>query len=477
MAQFVTETGFARKTLQEIRADLEARLKQVFGPSFETSVDSPNGQLVGALSMALSNVWELAQEVYDSRDPAQATGVSLDFAAAINSIFRKEATACAVTAVLYTLDASATIPAGSRAMRTRGSLLFTLDRAVTISRAACKYLFIVDDGSELNTEYVFHFTFGDVTMENTLPGVSNLQKLHTLIWAAGGYAELRDDGLLVWGDTSVGITGTLPDDFEIYAGAEGEFTAVTTGPQTCEIGELDNIPTTVQGWDMVRNYVAGVPGTSIETDAELRIRRAQAARAIKTTGTDPALEAHLRNDVRGVVAARVVSNRKMVTDSDGRPPKSFEALVSGGTDEDVARCIWKNQASGIESYGNHSVEITDDNGDGQLISFSRAQARFLWVRVVYHLYSEEQFPGEDSLRASLVEWANQEYDVDRDVIPDRIYSALYPPYINGVGQATITVAVTSSENDTPLFGDSVIPIGPSQFASLVADRVVLVQAV
>ena len=81
------------------------------------------------------------------------------------------------------------------------------------------------------------------------------------------------------------------------------------------------------------------------------------------------------------------------------------------------------------------------------------------------------------MRASLVEWANQEYDVGRDVIPDRIYSALYPPYIDGVGQATITVAVTPSENDTPLFGDSVIPIGPSEFASLVVDRVVLVPAV
>lgn len=477
MAQYVTETGFARKTLQEIRADLEQRLKQVFGPSFETSVDSPNGQLVGALSLALSNVWELAQEVYDSRDPAQATGVSLDFAAALNSIFRKEATACAVTAILYTLGASATIPAGSRAMRTRGSLAFTLDNAVTISRAACKYLFIVDDGSELNTEYVFHFTFGDVTLENTLPGVSNLQKLHTLIWAAGGYAELRDGGLLVWGDTSVGITGTLPDDFEIYAGSEGDFTAVTTGPQTCEIGELDNIPTTVQGWNMVRNYVAGVPGTAIESDAELRIRRAQAARAIKTTGTDPALEAHLLNDVRGVTAARVVSNRKMVTDANGIPPKSFESLVAGGSDEDVARCIWQNQPSGIESYGNHAVEIIDDDGDGQLIRFSRATPRFLWVRVVYHLYDEEQFPGEESLRASLVDWANGEYGVGKDVIPDRIYSALYPPYIAGVGQANITVAVTPSENDTPNYGDDVIPIGAVEFASLVADRVTLVHEV
>lgn len=472
---YITEQGFERKTLQEIRTELENRLKLVFGQNFETSVDSPNGQLIGQLSLALSNVWELAQEVYNSRDPNQATGVSLDFAAALNGIFRKTSTPCRVEAVLYTLAESATIPAGSRAMRTRGGLLFTLDADVSISRASCDYLFIVDDGSQKNTEYVFHFTFGDVTLDNST-GATNLSRLYALIISAGGHAELRDDGLLVWYDGAVGITGQLPSDFIIYAGENGDFTAVSTGPQTCEIGELDNIPNSVQGWDMVRNYIAGIPGTSMETDTELRIRRAQAARAIKSTGTDPALEAHLRNDVEGVTSARVLSNRTPQTDAEGRPPKSFEALVVGGSAHDVAMCIWNNMPSGIQPYGNTTEIIIDDNDDEQVIQFSRPEAKFLWVKVTYHLYDEEQFPGEDSLRASLVDWASQEYSMGVDVIPDRIYSALYPPYIKGVGQASIQVAVTDAESDTPTFGTSVIPIAPAQFALLTAGRVQLVEA-
>lgn len=472
---YVTETGFARKTLQEIRVELETQLKQVFGQDFETAVDSPNGQLIGQLSLALSNVWELAQEIYNSRDPNQATGLSLDFTAALNGIFRKTATACRVEAVLYTLEDSVDIPAGSRAMRTRGSLLFTLDSAVSISRAACDYLFIQDDGSEKETEYVFHFTFGDVTLNNSTSS-TNLSRLYTLIISAGGHAELRDGGLLVWDDGAVGITGQLPDDFIIYAGANGGFTAVSTGPQTCEIGELDNIPNSVQDWDMVRNYIAGIPGTSTETDTELRIRRAQAARAIKSTGTDPALEAHLRNDVEGVTAARVFSNRTPQTDAEGRPMKSFEALVVGGSDEDVAQCIWDNMPSGIQPYGNTTETIIDENGDEQVIQFSRPVAKFLWVKVTYHLYDEEQFPGVDSMKASLVDWATQEYSMGRDVIPDRIYSAIYPPNINGVGQATIQVAITDEETDTPTYGTSTIPIGPAQFALLSAGRVTLVEA-
>ena len=476
MGTYVTESGFKRKTLQECRAEIENELKQVFGPSFETSVDSPNGQLVGALSMALSNVWELAQEVYDSRDPAQATGVSLDFAAAVNGIYRHGSTACRVDAMLYTLGASANVPAGSKAMRTRGSLLFSLDTAVAISRASCDALFIQDDGSAKNTEYVFHFTFGDVTLENTSPSTPNLAALKADIETAGGTAEYSENGLLVTHENGVGITGNLPDDFIIYSGKSATFTADSVGVQTCEVGELDNIPTTVQGWDMVRNYVAGVPGTSIETDAELRIRRDQAVRAIKSTGTDPAIEAHLQNDVTGVTAARVFSNRTMLEDSDGRPPKSFEALVVGGTDHDVAMCIWKNMPSGIQPYGNTSEIIIDENDDEQVIQFSRPEAKFLWVKVTYHLYDEEQFPGEDSLRASLVDWASQEYNMGVDVIPDRIYSSIYPPYIKGVGQANIQVAVTDAESDTPTFGTSVIPIAPAQFALLTAGRVQLVEA-
>ena len=126
MGTYVTDTGLKRKTLQEIRVEIENAMKQAFGPSFETSVDSPNGLLISQLALGFSNAWELAYEVFVSRDPAQATGVSLDFAAALNGLTRQSASACSVDAVLYTLNSSATIPANSKAIRTRGNLEFNL---------------------------------------------------------------------------------------------------------------------------------------------------------------------------------------------------------------------------------------------------------------------------------------------------------------------------------------------------------------
>lgn len=482
MGTYVTETGLKRKTLQEIRSELEAGFKEVFGPDFETAVDSPNGLLISQLASSFSSVWELAYEVFISRDPNQAVGVSLDFAAALNGLFRKTSTACKVDAMLFTLSSSATVPAGSKAMRTRGNLLFDLDEGVTISRSSCEKILIKDDGSQLNTNYVFHFTFGDVTLNNSSTTNSNMRALSSAIYAAGGKtAFLNDnesDGLLVWlEDESVGITGSLPSDFEIYAGKTGSFTAESVGVQTCEVGELDDVASSVSGWDKVYNFETAVPGTDVESDNLLRARRERSAQSIKSTATDPAIAAHLLAEVEGVTAAVVTSNRRMTSDSDNRPAKSFETFVAGGNDNDVARCIYENMPSGIQCYGNTEVAIVDDNGDEQIISFSRPEAKYLWVKVTYHLYNEEIFPGVDSLKAAILQWSEGEYNMGKDVIPDRIYSALYPPYINGVGKADILVAVSDDPNSEPAnYGTNDISISRAQYAVLAASRITLIPA-
>lgn len=477
MGTYVTPAGLKRKTLQEIRLEIEQALKQAFGPSFETSVDSPNGLLISQLSLAIASNWELAQEVFVSRDPAQATGMALDWAAALSNISRKSATACQVRAMLYTDQATVSIPAGSSAMRPRGNLEFDLDEGVAIDRTACKEILIIDDGSQKNTDYVFHFTFGDVTLNNSA-AQSNLSSLSTLVVAAGGSAELTARGLRVFkaDGSSVGITGTLPNDFDIWAGAEGGFTAVSTGTQTCEVGELTAIPDAVSGWVAVYNYTAGIPGTDIENDYDLRLRRALAVRSIRARGTDPAIASHIVEDVPGVVTAVVKSNRTMTTDPDtGRPPKSFESLVVGGSDEAVAQCIYENQPSGIQSYGNTEVTIVDGNGDEQVIAFSRPHARYLWVKVTYSLYNEELAPTDDEIKAALLNWAENEYSMGKDVIPDRVKGGLYDG-TTGIGPSTILVAVTDTEEGTPSYTDNVIPIDQADYASLAAARIDLVRA-
>lgn len=479
MGTYVKDSGLERKTLQEVRLELESALKTVFGQSFETSVDSPNGLLISQLSLAISNLWELAQEVYVSRDPSEATGISLDFAAALNGLTRREATACNGPAILYTLeDSTVTIPAGSLAQRSRGSLDFALDADVAIDPASCDMLLIVDEGFARDTDYVFHFAhIGDLTFRWETGDVRTAaEALMTDINYAGGYAGLEDGNVKVLSENGgkVGISSPMPDDCSIYKGAAGRFTAVTEGVQTCEIGELDTIPRSVEGWDRVKNYKAFIPGTNQETDTELRVRRAASARAINARGTDASIAAHLIEEVTGVTAASVTSNRTMSTDADGRPPKSFEVLVAGGSDQDIAQNIWENQPSGIQSYGNTSVEIADGEGAGQVISFSRAQARYLWLKITYQRYTEEQAPTEAEIKAAIVNWAAQEYQLGVDVITQRVLQGLYG--VQGIGNAFAQAAVTDTPDGTPDYGTAfdIIPIGNAQYASLIADRITLV---
>src|SRR5260221_13941560 len=55
----------------------------------------------------------------------------------------------------------------------------------------------------------------------------------------------------------------------------------------------------------------------------------------------------------------------------GRPPKSFEAVVQGGSDDDIANQIWLTKPAGIETFGNvnngNGVPITDSQGGKQII--------------------------------------------------------------------------------------------------------------
>ena len=480
MGTYVTPTGFKRKTLQEVRQELETALKRVFGPAFETAVDSPNGVLISQLALAQSNLWELALEVFVSRDPNEAAGVALDWIAELNGLSRKQATACKVQAMLYSSVESLLVPAGSIANRERGALPFSLDADVFIDRNICASLLILDDGSQKSTEYVFHFTFGDVSINNSTSS-ENLNVLQTAIIAAGGFATFPtgsvEGGLLVTHSSGdVGITGALPGDFEFLAMEPGNFTATEEGYQTCEIGELNQVVSPVNGWERVYNVVAGVPGSNVETDTELRVRRAAAARAIHARGTDASIAAHLREDVAGVTAASVVSNRTMLDDADGRPPKSFEALVVGGTDQAVAQNIWQNQPSGIQSYGNTSVEISDGEGVGQIVSFSRPQAKYLWVKIEWQRYSEETAPTNDEIKAALLQWAEKEYKMGVDVISMRILQGLYSG-TTGIGNATANVAITDSPTDTPVWQGIVaqIPISPSNYAVLAASRITIIE--
>jgi hypothetical protein len=92
MAYGVVPTGFSRKPLATILAEIEAQMVTEFGPGVIQTPQSPLGQLNGLLADAIAEFWERAEDVYQSRDPDQTEGVNLDVLGRYRLIRRNGAT-------------------------------------------------------------------------------------------------------------------------------------------------------------------------------------------------------------------------------------------------------------------------------------------------------------------------------------------------------------------------------------------------
>lgn len=88
----LTDKGFNRQSYEEILEDITDKLKLLFGDDIDTSENSTFGKIISLLSYDSSNNQELAENVYLSRFPKSARGVSLDNACKILGISRNPAT-------------------------------------------------------------------------------------------------------------------------------------------------------------------------------------------------------------------------------------------------------------------------------------------------------------------------------------------------------------------------------------------------
>ena len=251
----------------------------------------------------------------------------------------------------------------------------------------------------------------------------------------------------------------------------GQMIAVETGPVLALAGTLTNIETPVSGWDGVHNPLDGEIGRPIESDPELRLRRAQSL-AVTGAGTVPAIRSRLLQQVPDVTAVSIIENRSDVVDADGRPPHSFEAVVSGGIDQDVADLIWLVKPAGIETTGEILVDVTDSQGEIQPIRFSRPIQIFIWVRLTLTPGEAGSFPGgaEEAAKDAIVEFG-ETLGVGNDVI----YQALYGPVfaaVPGIGSLVVEIASsTDPEMEPGEFAVANISIGKNEIALFLADRI------
>lgn len=84
----VLPTGFNRKPLPAILAEIEAQLITEFGPDVIQTSQSPLGQVNGVMADLVTQLWEYMEDVYQSYDPDQAEGGRLDILAKLRLLRR-----------------------------------------------------------------------------------------------------------------------------------------------------------------------------------------------------------------------------------------------------------------------------------------------------------------------------------------------------------------------------------------------------
>lgn len=126
----VTTQGVIVPDTADVRADLEAEYKQVFGAELDVTPETPQGRLIEADTMSRMDTIRLNALMANQINPNVATGTFLDAIAALTDCYRNPATQSSVLATL-TSSAGTVIPAGSTA-KTTADDIFYLENSVTL---------------------------------------------------------------------------------------------------------------------------------------------------------------------------------------------------------------------------------------------------------------------------------------------------------------------------------------------------------
>lgn len=108
----VTSLGFLRTRLDERLDQLKEAYRNIYGQDISIEPDDMDGQFLGILSERLSDLDQLAEDIYNSFNPQLATGVSQSRLVQLNGIRRIAGTYSTADATLNGTP-GATVPSGS----------------------------------------------------------------------------------------------------------------------------------------------------------------------------------------------------------------------------------------------------------------------------------------------------------------------------------------------------------------------------
>lgn len=435
----VTSTGFTAKTTGDLLDDLASAARQVYGAGVNVDARSRVGQMLSIMADALSEPWSVAEVLAAAFDARSAKGVLLDNLCALTGTYRAAAAKSAVT-LLAIGTAGTALPVGRRARVTGTSTIFETTALATIAAAS---------------SWVTATPYAEGAIVTSGGGLWRAVAAGTSgATAPTGAGPTHNDGTVTWAYQGAGTA------FALAAAL-----ATVTGPLQGFAGSITTIETPVAGWAAVTNPLDAVPGRDLESDPDLRLRRAFEIAGIGSSPLDA-----VRAEVSAVAGVSNVIVFENTTDATVGTigPHGIEVLVEGGVDTAIADAIKGAKAAGIATFGTTMLTRALSNGNPVDIRFSRPTSVNIWVTVSL-LKDAANYPldGDEQVKAALVAYGDTR-ELGRDVVASALSGAIFKA-VPGVLDVTILRIGTA-----PSPGSNVtIPLSIRERADFDTSRIVV----
>jgi len=471
----ITNDGFVAKRLNTILTELRDEFTNTFGTTINLDDRGPFGQIIAIMADREAELWELAEGTFNNQTPSTATGVGVDNALALVGVPpRMDAFESEVMQTFFGAVGTV-IPVGTQVSRNDDStVIFETQEAGTIQAGSGQNPLYSVEFNSLPDAGAFTLTYDGQTTPN-IPSGSSAAFIQSQL---EGLSSIGAGNVSVSGDFSsniaIELVNTLAETEGLGLTATSTLTNLTVPVEavvnTQQIGSLPNVTVTskstvtgeivanagtlidlvagVTGVESVSNLVDATLGSDIESDQEALARR-QLSLAAPGHATAQAIIADIFS-IPGVQAVRVFENIDIIEDLMGRPPKSYEVVVQGGDEDEIAQIILDTKALGTETTGSINRELVDSQGFQKFVAFSRPTSIPIDLQV--DLRTNTQFPinGTQLAEAALLAYGNALNIGDDVIVITQLLCSL-----NGI-PGIIDVDIRVGANTLPAGGSQVV---------------------
>ena len=192
---------------------------------------------------------------------------------------------------------------------------------------------------------------------------------------------------------------------------EADFIAEQPGPLSAHTDTIATIMTPTAGWSKAVIKHTYELGHLDEIDDELRMRRIDELKA-KGSSTCEGIKARLRQ-LDHVEEVHIKENAH-----------SFEAIVKGGKDEEIAHTIWQCKPLGIDTAGAIAITLSDSIGQSHIIRFSRPEMIHFELKATLKVKKLLEQAQIDAIKNALVDFSVAHFRLGAEVYPSRLYGAV-----------------------------------------------------